>query len=228
MSTINRRFADIRAFKNMNRKQFADDLGINQSVVGDIELGKREPSREVLSRLAERYNININWLLTDQGKMFQEDFSTMPIEKDGANEPEVSTSEGVPYYDIDVAAHISEMLIDPKTEPDFYVNFKPFNDCTAYLPTYGDSMFPAIQAGDIIAVKQINNWDVIQWGEPYVIVTNSSANNMRTVKLIYPHDDKDKIILRASNPNFKGDTVVSKNDILSMFIVKGIITRKQL
>ena len=42
------------------------------------------------------------------------------------------------------------------------------------------------------------------------------------------HDDESKIILRASNPNFKGDIVINKEDILHMFIVKGKIKRNQL
>ena len=67
MSEISRRFADIRIIKKLNRRQFADSLGINQSVAGDIELGKREPSRDVLMKLAMNYKVNINWLFTGDG-----------------------------------------------------------------------------------------------------------------------------------------------------------------
>jgi len=63
------RFADIRKLKNINKKRFADTLGINQSVAGDIELGYREPSRDVLTKLASVYDVNINWLLTGEGEM---------------------------------------------------------------------------------------------------------------------------------------------------------------
>jgi hypothetical protein len=37
--------------------QFTDYLGIDQSVAGDIELGKREPSRDVPMKLATNYII---------------------------------------------------------------------------------------------------------------------------------------------------------------------------
>jgi hypothetical protein len=37
--------------------------------------------------------------------------------------------------------------------------------------------------------------------------------------------DKNKIILRSSNPNFYGDTVIDKSNILGLYIVKGKITR---
>ena len=70
MPDISKRFADIRAVKKLNKKRFADSLGISQSVSGDIELGKREPSRNVLIQLAKIHKVNINWLLTGEGVMF--------------------------------------------------------------------------------------------------------------------------------------------------------------
>lgn len=96
------------------------------------------------------------------------------------------------------------------------------------MPVVGDSMYPKYASGEIIAVKQIFNLDVVQWGEAYLVITNGNANDLRTIKLLHPHDDESKIILRASNPNYKGDTVINKEDILSLFLIKGKITRNQL
>lgn len=123
-----------------------------------------------------------------------------------------------------------EMLLSNNINntPEFYVDFQPFNDCTAYLPIYGDSMYPHFSSGEIVAVKKVSNHDIILWGEAYLIITDTNANNMKTVKLLYPHEDEDKIILRASNPEYKGDTIIPKSSILNLYIVKGKITRKQL
>jgi SOS-response transcriptional repressor LexA len=67
---ISGRFAEIRVLTGLNKKQFADSLGVNQSVAGDIELGKREPSREVMLKLTTIYKVNINWLLTGEGSPY--------------------------------------------------------------------------------------------------------------------------------------------------------------
>jgi transcriptional regulator with XRE-family HTH domain len=67
---ISARFARIRSSIGLNKRQFAYSLGINQSVAGNIELGKREPSREVMLKLASIYNVNIHWFLTGKGSMF--------------------------------------------------------------------------------------------------------------------------------------------------------------
>jgi hypothetical protein len=70
---------------------------------------------------------------------------------------------------------------------------------------------------------------MIQWGETYLIIGNENTDNIRTIKLVFPDEKNvDKLVLRASNPNFKGDTPISKCDIIALYIVKGKITRNQL
>ena len=61
------RYAAIRFKSRLSKKAFAESLGIHPVVSGDIELGKRDPSRDVLVRLVKAYGIDINWLLTGQG-----------------------------------------------------------------------------------------------------------------------------------------------------------------
>jgi SOS-response transcriptional repressor LexA len=62
--SVAERYASIRYRSRLSKKAFAETLGIHPVVSGDIELGKRDPSRDVLVRLAKVYHIDINWLLT--------------------------------------------------------------------------------------------------------------------------------------------------------------------
>lgn len=61
------RFREVRAKTNLSQKGFAESLGVTQSVVSDIERGAREPSRQILSILAEKYAVDLNWLLLGIG-----------------------------------------------------------------------------------------------------------------------------------------------------------------
>jgi phage repressor protein C with HTH and peptisase S24 domain len=131
----------------------------------------------------------------------------------------------VPYFETDVTSRITANFNDINQPPAFYVDYKPFNDCTAYVNNYGDSMFPKYKNGESLVLKQIFNLHIINWGETYLIVTNENANNLRTVKDVHPHYDVSKIILRASNPKYAGDTVIEKKDILSIFAIKGKISQ---
>ena len=58
------RYATIRLRAGLTKKAFAESLGVHPVVSGDIELGKRDPSRDVLVKLANTYEVDINWLLT--------------------------------------------------------------------------------------------------------------------------------------------------------------------
>src|SRR5690606_3657946 len=95
---------------------------------------------------------------------------------------------GVPYFeDIEATATIASSYSDFKETPTFYIDYEHFNDCTAYVPIVGDSMYPTFCSGEIIAIKKIFNLDVILWGEAYFIVTNSNANDIKAAKLMFPH-----------------------------------------
>ena len=215
---------ELRTLLNISQKEFSSTLGVSQGTISDIENGRKGPSRSVLISLNKKFGVNANWLLIGGNeKVFRakEDDVTLFEE-----EQSIVKRRGVPFYDIDVAAHIAEMF-ESAVAPSFFVDFEPFNDCSAYLPIYGDSMFPLIQSGDIVAIKKLTNTDVILWGEAHLVITSPDANNLRTVKLVYQNENPEKITLRASNPNFRGDTIVDKAAILSIYIVKGIITRKQ-
>lgn len=223
MSTINERLQFIvdKRFDG-NISLFSRTVNVKQPTMNTI-LGERKskPSFEVISNIvnAKALNINSNWLLTGNGDPFIE----------SEHLPTNTKGKGVPYFeDIEASCSILEMPMDTPENPTFYIDYEHFNDCNAYIPVVGDSMYPQYCAGEIVAVKQIFNLNVIQWGEAYLVVTNSNANDLRTIKQVHYCEDESKIILRASNPNYKGDTKINKEDIRSIFIIKGKIKRNQL
>lgn len=221
MNTINERIKTLVAhFTDGNNSLFANKLGVSEANIRNY-ISKTEPKYSVLEKIVNTFEINYEWLLTGNGEMLKSEISS--------SELIVSTSEGVPYYEnIEVSGGALPMYSDYKETPTFYINYEHFNDCTAYLPVVGDSMYPSYCSGEIVAVKEIINKDVIQWGETYFVATNGNANDLKTIKQVHFHEDESKIILRASNPNFKGDIIINKDDILHMFIVKGKIKRNQL
>lgn len=73
--TVALRYASIRYRLKLSKKAFAESLGIHPVVSGDIELGKRDPSRDVLVRLAHVYKIDINWLLTGHSSVYRNEDS---------------------------------------------------------------------------------------------------------------------------------------------------------
>lgn len=199
---------NVRLSNGLNQTEFGKSLGVSLRTVQIWESKEDDVSKKIELQIMSKYAENVQ---------------NLP-KKEFTNEKE----KKVPYYDIDVTSSITSSFNDVVEEPSFYVDYEPFNDCTAYVNNYGDSMYPKYKNGEKLALKQIKNFDVITWGETYLIITNSNANDLKTVKDVHPHDDFSKVILRASNPAYKGDTPVNKEDIIAMFAVKGKISQNFL
>lgn len=236
--TINERIQKIvDELFNGNKAAFAKTIGKAPTTIANI-LGARQttPSSDFIESIGNSIeNINLLWLMTGTGNiLIAPDTLSMAEEISPTYARTIRTEEdirhkGVPYYEnIEGTCSIMPLFCDYPEAPTFFINYEHFNDCTAYIPIVGDSMYPQYCSGEIIAIKRIYNMDIIQWGEAYFVVTSENANSLRTVKQVHWSEDSNKIILRASNPNFKGDTVINKSDIISMFIIKGKIKRNQL
>jgi len=213
-----------------NERTFCLDIGYEQAVFNQVKNGIRGFPKHRYAVICEVYNVRFDYIVKGGLPIFNpEGVIRKPLEKD-SDAPVIFhkvRSQGVPFYDIDVTASIVSSFSDVKETPDYFIDFKPFNDCIAWMPIYGDSMQPLFYSGEIIAIKQIGNMDVIQWGEPHLVITDNTYS-LRTIKCVHPAEDTDKIILRATNPNHKGDTVIDRKTVLSMYIIKGKVTRFQI
>lgn len=198
-------------FHFKSQSAFAAKLGIQPGSLSDVLRAKNGigVSRALRERLVRTLNINPEWIQTGNGEMLLPGFA------------QETQNGGVPYYNI---GEEDSFIVNENT-PEYFVNYKPFNDCYAYIPVYGDSMYPKFAAGDVIAIKEVSNYNVLQWGEAYVIITDAGTNAIRAIKLIHEHADRTKLILRSSNPNFKGDTIINRNNIVALYLIKGKITR---
>lgn len=211
-------FKKIRKDNGLNQKQIAEKLGVSASAVQSWEYERRNIPDTVIKL--------VHSVFLSSSESRSKDSKQMKKPELIENEDVHSDGKGiVPYYDNDITATIASSFNDVMEEPAYYVNYKPFNDCTAYVNCYGDSMFPKYKNGEKLAIKEVKDWNIIMWGEVYVVITDSEANDLKAIKEVHPHRDDDKIILRSSNPNYKGDTVINRKNILGLFIVKGKISQ---
>ena len=212
---INKVLAEV----GMKPSEFAKIIGLKAAQnIYDIQKDKVDISRSVAMKIVQVFpTFNISWLLTGEGEMLKESAPTKAV-----------SEKKIPFYDVDVTASITESFHDMPDIPQYYIDFPPLSDCTAAFPVYGESMEPDFFAGEVVLVKEIRNVDSMLWGEPYLVITNANCDNLRTIKNVYLSEDRKKFILRATNPRFKGDTIVPLEDVLKIFLVKGKVNRRQL
>lgn len=202
--------------RKVTQQAIADVLGVSQGAVTALLNGKPFGSKTA-QNWSDHFGFNIAWLLTGEGAMLKHESPT-----------ELKSNTSIPFYDIDVTASIAEAFHDTPEIPQYYIDFPPLNDCTAAFPVFGESMEPDFFAGEVVLVKEITNVDSMLWGEPYLVITNANCDNLRTIKNVYLSEDRQYFILRATNPRYSGDTIISRNDVLKIFLVKGKVNRRQL
>lgn len=201
-------------------KSVCKELGIRPQYLSDLRSGKsKNPNSDFVLKLIEAFNLNSNWLLTGEGEMFITDVAeASPLQIIPA---ECEETACIPFYDIDVMAHIAESLDLKEETPAGVLSIPGFKDCIACFPVYGSSMEPKISNGDVIAVSQAVTCDQILWGEIYLVITNA----WRVVKTVHPGKTEEYIILRSINPAYAGDTNVKKEDLRALYLVRGVVSR---
>lgn len=145
---------------------------------------------DTISSILEAFpNVSAEWLIRGKGNMVHE-----------INSPVINYITGVPYYNVDFIGGFDVVLNDQTVNPEYYIDFKLYNNAEVWCNVTGHSMEPEISHGDIIALKELHDWKTyIPSGEIYAIVTTEH----RTVKRISPAKEKGFITLIPSNPDPK-------------------------
>lgn len=76
---INQRVKEVMAYTNLSQKDFAESLGVSQSIVTYIVNERNKVSLDVVQKIALKHpEINLKWLLLGEGEMQKESSSLNP------------------------------------------------------------------------------------------------------------------------------------------------------
>lgn len=93
--------------------------------------------------------------------------------------PEISYSDGVPYFDVDFLLGFDEIANPDNQNPEYLIRMPGYEKATMWCNASGHSMEPEINSGDIIALQLIEDFSFLPFGDVYGFVT---TNGMRTIK----------------------------------------------
>lgn len=196
----------------MAKSTFISRTTIN-SIIGEKEVS---PGYEVIRKIVDNPSLNINpdWLITGKGDMLK---STISLAVN-------YECKGSPYYDVDFIGGFDMVLNNQTITPEYYIDFDPYNKPgVMWCNITGHSMEPAINHGDIIAIKEVQDWQsYISFGEIYAIVT---TNQMRTVKKIRKGNTTERYRLVPINTKDYDEQEIEKTKISKVFEVLGCMKR---
>lgn len=176
------RLKALRKSQKITQESLAKIIGVERSSVGKYEANNVIPSIDVLNRIADYFNVSVDYLLGRETNDIYTAIGAMPVKKIklpvlgnvACGEPIYANEEleGYVYIDEDIGA-------------DF---------C---LRAQGDSMVNArIFDGDILYIKK---QDMVDDGEIAVVLIEDEA----TVKRVYYDRENNTITLMPENPTYK-------------------------
>lgn len=72
---LGQRIRKIRRELDLTQAEFAERLGSVQNTITGYETGRKNPSKPVIALICKEFGVNENWLLREEGEMFQPDAS---------------------------------------------------------------------------------------------------------------------------------------------------------
>ena len=185
---------------------------------------KVEVSTTTINKIFRRYPEYKDFLLNGnngEGDMFK---SGNIGHKTGGDKPYSINQKGVgvPYYDVDFIGGFDLIQNDQTIAPAHYINFPHYAKADCWVNVTGHSMEPLINHGDMIAVRELKDWNTyLLYGEVYGIVTDE----YRTIKYVRKSKKGDDYFLLVPVNEEYDEQDIPKKIVRSVFQMLGCAKR---
>jgi len=216
--TISERLTDLRESLGLSQKVFAENVGITQGALSQLESGKSKLSLLTLTKINGTYGVNCNWLVAGNGERFLGD---MDADRNGTKT--FKFSDGIIPL-VSEEAHAG--YIDNHSDPDYIGtldvyrvpgfeqgNFRLFE-------IVGDSMVPTLRSRDVVITEKVENIAALAIGFLGVVITNEGIVAKR---LYLEEKSKTHLLLKSDNENYK-TFAVPIDEVRELWAIKGKIT----
>lgn len=200
---------------------FAKEIGIDQSNLNKKLSGSLKITKNDTYKISESLGVNLSWLLNGDGETYSEEGEKLLSKtriSSSVKRSSLDMGVMVPFYDVEFALGYDEMYNDTPNVPTKFISIPGYEKADFWCRASGDSMKPVISNGDIIALKEVMDWQsFLPTNEVYAIMT---TNDLRTVKVVRKGSDEAHFTLHAYNEEFE-DQEIPKSAITKVFKVLG-------
>lgn len=193
----------IEYYSSGNKAEFAKLLGVTPQRLNNWFIRETFDIELVYKTFGE---VSPDWLLTGKGSMLRT-ADVRPMEVEPINTPKTKEPteelQYIPYYSFEATAGVIE-LIDTSAEYEIGKIVVPnMPKCDGAVAVTGDSMYPLLKSGDIVAFKLVHDINNIHYGDMYLISLNEDGDCYITVKWLQKHpSDPSKAILVSHNEHY--------------------------
>ena len=193
--------------KNISQYQCYKDTGITRGVLSQ----DNGISEENLIKFITTYkDISPDWLITGSGEMLRRDVIAhsdgtnmliTPIHKPVYTEKKLE-EQFIPFLAFDASAGFAQLEYAPEHVIG-QIAIPNMPPCDGAVQVVGDSMYPLLKSGDIVAYRIIHDISNIHFGDMYLVCINEDGDTYISVKWIKKHpSDPNKVVLISYNEHY--------------------------
>ena len=176
------RIKELREMAGKQQKELAIDLGVSQPTVSDWESGRKVPSAKSTSKLADYFQVPIDYLL---GRESVTDGPPAPSRPGSKWIPVLGkVAAGTPIEAVEEILDYEEIDEQMASAGDYFA-----------LQIKGQSMEPRIKDGDVVIVRKQDDCDS---GDVAVVLVNGDEATVKRIK-----KEPAGIMLIPSNPSYE-------------------------
>ena len=169
-------YKQLRKNKNLTQEEFANILNVDQSTISKWEQNKSIPDIQMLSALADFFNVSTDYLL---GKTTYKP----ELKPKGKKIPVLGViPAGIPIEAVEDVLDYEEISEDMAKRGEYFA-----------LKVRGDSMLPTIKNGDVVIIRQ---QDDAESGKICVVMVNGDDATLKEIK-----KETNGIWILPHNPN---------------------------
>jgi transcriptional regulator with XRE-family HTH domain len=224
---VNKNLKHLRIKHALTQKQFAEKLGLKQSVIGAYEEERATPPLAVLLDVSSLFTISMDVLTRkDLNRVSEKEWKSSSAEKEIlAITVDATGKENVELVSQKASAGYMSGYQDPEfiaELPKISMPVLPRNKTYRAFEIQGDSMLP-IQPGSILFGEYQENPDSIKNGKPYILVTQQEGIVFKRVFRFA--DEGEKLLLVSDNRQYEPYTIAVA-DILEIWSARAYYSTK--
>ncbi len=217
-------FIDI---KGISKYRFYQESGLSN---GFLDKGENIGSDKCEKIIYTYPEINIDWLLTGRGSMLKSESVPLMGEQEGEKKDKLPTKRNrIPFYDdVSTIGGLNDRVANTDSaSPVEWIDAGDwFPEATAAIRHYGDSMIE-YPSGSILALKRVNNSQLIMNGRNYVVETSE----YRVTKQLQNKGDHFMAYSTNRETYPDGNQIhapfsVPKEEVRHIYLVLGCVTKE--
>jgi len=219
---IGSRIKELRKSLGLSVSALSIQIQEKEHRIRDIENNKQNIPPEVIIKLRNILNLNIDWLLTGEGEMFLKDEQSINninfcsddcVEIGYLEDMVASAGGGADSSSINIKmVKVSKFMLQEFK----VVNFKKAN----LIKVFGDSMEPIFKSGDIAVVERVDSIDDVKNGN----IVIATINNDVYIKRVEKDPFRKRVVFKSENSLYSD--IIAEDEELDLVKINSIVKGK--